>query len=208
MKLRVLIIAGSVIVVLLLIILLISQQKNKTSTTTTLETPVPTVEQDNPYTFPTTASSLQTSAKGQWFSHKGLQFKIPEDWKISTASSGDDTVFAQPANAADIRTLPRMLINVDTDTDADYIKPDVRYAHYGVDNVTFSKFQNIDLAYKTPEAYDSPDASGNLRKINEMVVILKYDDTDFRVVFQYPDDNSKDSDIKLFEDIIGSLHYQ
>lgn len=207
-KNKLLLIAG-VILIILVILSLIFSGKPKTETVKLTEaTPEPTAEFNNTNTFPTTSEEIQSAFPGEWYTHRNLVFKLPLNWKVSTGSAADTTVFAQPASAASINSLPRLQIAIDDTTASDYIKPEERYNRYGVDNKTFSTYQNIDLAYRTPDPFEYPDGNGNLRKVQEMVVILRRDDEDYRVIFQYESDNSKDDNEKLFGNIIGSLHYQ
>jgi hypothetical protein len=208
-KNKLLLIAGGILLILVIVTVLFSgKPKTETAQQNSETTPEPTAEFENTNTFPTTSESVQSAFPGNWYTHRNLVFKLPLDWKVTTGNEADDTVFAQPSAASSIYTLPRLQIAIDDTTASDYIKPEDRYNRYGVDNTIFSTYQNIDLAYRTPDPFDYPDASGNLRKIQEMVVILRRNDEDYRVIFQYESNGDKDENEKLFGNIIGSLHYQ
>ena len=199
-----------VILLLLVVITLVFSGKSGTKTESQIaqSTPEPTAQFNNINTFPTTSDQVQSTFPGNWYTHKNLVFKLPLSWKVSTGSSTDSTVLAQPNSAADIYSLPRIQISIDDTTGADYIKPDVRYDGYSNDNTTFATYQNIDFAYRTPDGFDYPDGAGKMRKIQERVVILRRNDQDYRVIFQYESNAAKDQSETLFENIIGSLHYQ
>lgn len=203
-----LIVGGLLLILVVLTVFLTGKPKTETAQQNTEATPELTSDPENTNTFPTTSEAIQSAFPGNWFTHRNLVFKLPLAWKVRTGNASDNTVFAQPRSAASINTLPRLQIAIDDTTASDYIKPEDRYNRYGVDNKTFSTYQNIDLAYKTPDSFDYPDGNGNMRKIQEMVVILRKNDEDYRVIFQYESNSTKEENEKMFGNIIGSIHYQ
>lgn len=201
----------AVVVLLLLIgitLIFSGKSSTKSETQSTTPTPEPTAQIDNIYTFPTASDQVQSTFPGDLYTHQNLLFKLPLNWKVSTGSATDTTLFAQPTTAQDIYSLPRLQISIDDTSASDYLKPNVRYDGYGIDNETVTSYQNIDFAYRTPESFDYPDGNGKMRKILERVAIMRRNGQDYRVIFQYESNAAKEQNNKIFENIIGSLQYQ
>ncbi len=210
-----LLIAGGLVILVFLVLLIVLTSQPNTKT----QTPQNTAPQGEPtepvnQTRTTQRDSFQNPDEPdasptpyKRYTFEGIAFSIPDTWKVE-ASPRTGSLLAQPVEAKDVFSLPRLQINVENTASPDYIPYKEVHSGRTADANLPARNRLVVAAYRDLRPLAEEDNTTQVQNIQERLAILRNNSREYTVYFQYAGTGRNDDLEDLYASVIESLSYQ